>query len=347
MISINEIKKIIGNKENEELEYKAVLPPSRTMAMLIASFANTKGGYIILGVTETPNSHNKVVGLSQDFRAKEIIQKSQELLFPKPVIYYEYLIIENKQIFVVKVEKSTKDILYDNKKYLRSKNGELSSDKKGNHQSSTTYIDNLYKVLNSTKRATGSFDSFKQHYLNIASILDDVIQKSRNKDETLILKRILFSSCVDTFEKYLSDILYEIFLANPNTMKSEEIVTIKEVLECADIQEFIIYFAGKKLQKLQKGNIKGFLKDAKQLSDLNAIDETALDEVSKILEIRHLFTHRNGVADQKFLSVFSNKILGEIVDLSIKELCEKLNELVNVTILIDTKAIEKHGLSTI
>ena len=38
--------------ESETLEYKAVLPPSKSIAQIICSFANTKGGILILGVSE-------------------------------------------------------------------------------------------------------------------------------------------------------------------------------------------------------------------------------------------------------------------------------------------------------
>lgn len=47
--------------------------------------------------------------------------------------------------------------------------------------------------------------------------------------------------CADNFEIYLSDLLYEIYLANPSTLKSHQQVTIKEVLDCADMQEFVLY----------------------------------------------------------------------------------------------------------
>ena len=52
--------------------------------------------------------------------------------------------------------------------------------------------------------------------------------------------RILFSSCADNFETFLSDLLYEIYLANPNTLKSNQQVTIKEIIDCPDMQEFVV-----------------------------------------------------------------------------------------------------------
>ena len=44
----------IGQPESEQLEYKAVLPPAATVAQLIGSFANTKGGAIVLASSGLP-----------------------------------------------------------------------------------------------------------------------------------------------------------------------------------------------------------------------------------------------------------------------------------------------------
>jgi len=50
---------------------------------------------------------------------------------------------------------------------------------------------------------------------------------------------ILFSSCADTVHTFMSDLLYEVYLAKPQTLKSDAPVTVKEVLDCSDMQEFI------------------------------------------------------------------------------------------------------------
>lgn len=67
----NEVAQIIGQEESSTLEYKAVLPPSRNIAQLISSFANTEGGYIILGVSD----NLEINGLSEDFYANTITHK--------------------------------------------------------------------------------------------------------------------------------------------------------------------------------------------------------------------------------------------------------------------------------
>ena len=123
--------------------------------------------------------------------------------------------------------------------------------------------------------------------------------------EGKVLSRILFASFVDNFETYLSDLLYEIFLANPATLKSKQQVTIEEVLNCSDLQEFVKYWAKQKIGKLQKGSVKGFISDNKQISDLEVLDEPIQNEIEKILQIRHLYSPRNGLVAEKFLQYFA------------------------------------------
>lgn len=72
-----------------------------------------------------------------------------------------------------------------------------------------------------------------------------------------ILIRI-FLSCADNFEIYLSDLLYEIYLANPSTLKSIQQVTIKEVLDCAYMQEFVLFWAKKKTKQITKRKCEKF-----------------------------------------------------------------------------------------
>ena len=89
---IEEIKKIVGQPESQTLEYKAVLPPSRNVAQILCSFANTEGGFLILGVTDD----SKINGLSEDFHANTITHKALDLLTPKPNIEYQYVQCQNR-----------------------------------------------------------------------------------------------------------------------------------------------------------------------------------------------------------------------------------------------------------
>lgn len=59
-----------------------------------------------------------------------------------------------------------------------------------------------------------------------------------------------------------------------------------------------------KLKKLQRGSVNSFISDNKQIKSLGVFDATRQEEIEKILQIRHLYTHQNGIIDEKFRKSF-------------------------------------------
>lgn len=351
----NEVVQIIGQAESSTLEYKAVLPPSKNIAQLISSFANADGGYIILGVSDDL----EISGLSEDFHANTITHKALDLLSPQPQVYYQYVVYNGKKLYVIKIEKSDSAVAVEDKIYKR-----VGATVKLLNPTEIQFKLNGYLRIKSInqqleeykKKSTNAKLKLVEHYQSILKIIDDLGQILYPIDpntptvnqEGKILTRILFSSFVDNFESYLSDLLYEIFLANPATLKSKQEVTIEEVLNCSDLQEFVKYWAKQKIGKLQKGSVKGFIKENKQISDLDVLDKAKQDEIEKILQIRHLYSHRNGTVDEKFLQYFAGKFtLNSEHQMSISEICAQLWYLAEITDQIDSAATAKYKLAQI
>lgn len=338
-----DIKNILKNKEGELLEYKAVLPPSKTIAQLICAFANAKGGMIVLGATE-----NELIGLSSDFNVNSIVAKAINMLVPQPEVEFEYAHYKGKTLYIINVVKSNLSIVLENFIYVREKDQITSTNL---IEPTTASIDNeiLKKVSSELKSecdSTAAKNSFVTHYYNIINILQKIVKQNiYDEKEQQILLRILFSSCADNFETYMSDILFEIYLAEPLSLKSNEQITVKEVLDCNDLNEFIVNFARKKISKLQRGSVKGFLDENKQISAFKVIEEIEQNNIEKILQIRHLFAHRNGIIDEKFQKYFSDTKLGELFLVSVEQIAEKLITVVKIVNKIDKKAIEKYSLS--
>lgn len=350
-----EIADIIGSDENEKLEYKAVLLPSKSLAKLVSSFANTSGGHIILGVSD----NKEIKGLSEDFRANSIMHKALDLLTPRPNVQYQYIMYREKKLYVIKIEKSDSIVLLENNAYVRIGDSTqlqtpqyLSFNPNGYPRISE--INEL--VVKYTQNGTSSKLRLTEHYQSILKLIDDLgavlypegVEESTSNQEGKILSRILYSSYVDSFEAYLSDLLYEIFLANPDSLKSQQKVTVEEVLNCSDIQEFVQYWSKQKINKLQKGSVKGFIKENKQINDLNIIDNFEQIEIEKILQIRHLYTHRNGIVDEKFIQYFTGEYdLNIEHQLNIKEFCDKLVYLIEIIEKIDNAAKIKYNLASV
>jgi hypothetical protein len=330
-------------------------PKSRRAAQLISSFANTDGGYIILGVSDS----FEINGLSKDFHANAITHKALDLLSPQPQIHYQYVVHHGKKLYVIKVERSDSPVAVEDKIYKRvgitvKLSNPIETKFKLNGYSR---IRTIYQQLEQYKqKTTNSKVKLLEHYQSVLKIIDDLSQvlyplsvdKPTPNQEGKVLTRILFSSFVDNFETYLSDLLYEIFLANPGTLKSQQSVTVEEVLNCSDLQEFVKYWAKQKLGKLQKGSVKGFIKDNKQISSLGVLDPSEQDEIEKILQIRHLYSHRNGIVDEKFLQYFAGKFtLNSEHQMSVNEICDKLCYLAEITDQIDLAAMTKFKLAQV
>tara|TARA_R110001632_G_scaffold232806_1_gene374682 strand:- start:40844 stop:41923 length:1080 start_codon:yes stop_codon:yes gene_type:complete len=353
----DQIIKILNEKkpESDKIEYKAVLPPARNIARLISSFANTDGGFIILGVSDSDGI--EINGLSQDFHANAVTHKAVDLLVPKPNVNYQYVSYNDKKLYVIKVDKSENQIYLEGKVYKRVNSRSILS-----NPLEVNFKENGYprireinlELEGSKNNSTSSMIKLIEHYQSVLKILDDLEVilypispiKPTDNQEGKILSRILYSSFVDNFETYLSDLLYEIYLANPSTLKSIQVVTIEEVLNCSDLQDFVKYWAKQKISKLQKGSVKGFIKDNKQIRDLEIIDNITQREIEFLLQIRHLYSHRNGIIDEKFLKYYTEDLtLNNEYKMSISEICDKLCYLFRVTKKIDVKAILMYLLS--
>ena len=349
----NEVVQIIGQEESSTLEYKAVLPPSRNIATLISAFANTDGGYIILGVSD----NLEINGLSEDFHANAITHKALDLLSPQPKVHYQYVSYKGKKIYVIKVDKSTSLIALESKTYKRIGSTSLLLEpseikfKLNGYPRIKSINDQLEEYKN---KSTNAKLKLIDHYQSILKIIDDLghilypadVNTPTSNQEGKILTRILFSSFVDNFETYLSELLYEIFLAKPATLRSTQQVTIEEVLKCSDLQEFVEYWARQKISKLQKGSVKGFIKENEQISKLNILDDTTVEKIEKILQIRHLYSHRNGIVDEKFLQFFNGKFtINSEHQMSMSEVCDNLCYLAEIINQIDLAAIVKYKLA--
>jgi hypothetical protein len=344
--------------EGQELEYKAVLPPARSIGQIISAFANADGGIIILGVNDI-QGRMQINGLSEDFNANSVTHKAIDLLMPKPLVSYQYVSYNGLKVYAIKVEKSDPPVLIEGKTYIRNGANIILNDPQRREivPIGVPLIDELITKIDTFREsATSAKIKFIDHYQSVLNIVSDLggilypnsITIPTENQEGKILIRILFSSCADNFETYLADLLYEIYLANPSTLKSNQQVSIKEVLDCSDMQEFVVFWSKKKLSKLQRGSVKGFISDNSQINDLNVFNDAQIEEIEKILQIRHLYAHRNGIVDEKFLQFCNGQFnVNEEHRLTISNFLNHFQYLTETIDRLDKAAIEKYQLSTL
>lgn len=344
----------IGQQESEFLEYKAVLPPAATIAQLISAFANTKGGAIVLGVADQ-GSGISINGLSDEFRAVPITRKAIDLLTPTPAVSYDYIDHGGKRLFVIEVPQSAEEVSFGGKAYVRK--GDHTTTKQAAPVKPLTEpgIEKLRKVLADDRKAcTEARAMLLDHYESVLRILDDLrhllypkgASVPTDNAEGKMLMRILFASCADTFETFMSALLYEIYLAKPETLKSDAPVKVKDVLERADMDEFITWYAKEKLKKLQRGSVKGFIAENPTIKSLGAFDDARIGEIEKILQIRHLFTHQNGIVDDKFRHYFPATHVNDEYPMTLDEFLSRFEYLARAVEAVDRAERTAFNLAT-
>jgi hypothetical protein len=344
----------IGQPESELLEYKAVLPPAATVAQLIGAFANTKGGAIVLGVV---NQGKGVLinGLSDEFRAVQITRKAIDLLSPAPVVKYDYVDHQGKRLFVIEVQRSATPVLLGGKSYVRDGFRTALTAATPEKSIKNAGIASLSATFKTSRDScTAARAKLLDHYESVLLILDDLgkllypkaSSVPTDNPEGKMLMRILFSSCADNFEIFMSDLLYEIYLAKPETLKSNSTVTVKDVLDCSDMQEFISRYAKEKLKKLQRGSVKGFISDNKQIKSLGVFDVARQAEIEKILQIRHLYAHQNGLVDDRFREYFPAANLNDEYRMTLNEFLTRLEYLAQTINVVDEAARNDYQLAS-
>lgn len=355
---INIIQRLL-DESDAKVDLRPILPPSRQLAQIIAAYSNSGGGYVVLGAKLKPMGGFDVSGITLDFNATSITHKALDYLTPTPIIEYGYHTFHGRQVFILDIPHSPVLILLQGRNYFKIGRKIVDRNEKLPvfNSSGETKVKHLSEVLQGYKISqTLAKSKVLTHYQSSLKIIDNLgellypnsINMPAVLEEGKILTRILFSSVVDNFEIYLGDLLYEIWLSNPHTLKSSATVTLEQVLNCSDIEEFIIVYAREKISKMKKGSVKTFIEDNKLIRELEVFTPHKIREVDGILQIRHLFSHSNGIIDEQFLKNYDGTLnVGNDFLLTTDDFLNKLSYLAETLESVDQAAIKKYNLLTL
>lgn len=122
MLNEETVKELIEGKLDIPKKLFASMESAKDIAIIVAAFANTKGGYLLFGVQYTLGK-NRIIGLAQDFKINTIMQEIPDLFEVVPDYEYDWIEIQNKRpIFAMKVNKSKEAILVQGNKYEMHEN---------------------------------------------------------------------------------------------------------------------------------------------------------------------------------------------------------------------------------
>lgn len=108
-MNTTQIKNIITNGENEEVEFKESLHSTQEIAKTLCSFANTNGGILLFGVKD----NGTIIGVSGNIdKVQQSISATIQTIHPTPNSSIRVCSIENKNVIMVTIQKSDIDSFY-------------------------------------------------------------------------------------------------------------------------------------------------------------------------------------------------------------------------------------------
>lgn len=119
VIEDEEMEEVLKESTSEILEFNPIPYTPEKTAKIISSFANMKGGKIIFGIKENPQSSNELIDLSVDFKAVEITKKAVSLLSPTPKTSYGWVNHDGKLLFIIEVIQDEEEIYFNSEKFIR------------------------------------------------------------------------------------------------------------------------------------------------------------------------------------------------------------------------------------
>lgn len=103
LMTRNQLDDLISQGEHTRLEFKRTLSSAYRIARTLAAFANTSGGTLLIGITDT----GKTVGVVSEFREIDKIEEATDrLVEPSLVVSYETLAPDGRLVLSITIPES-------------------------------------------------------------------------------------------------------------------------------------------------------------------------------------------------------------------------------------------------
>jgi hypothetical protein len=158
---------------------------------------------------------------------------------------------------------------------------------------------------------------------------------------------LLFCRSVDNFLNYVSDLLTLIYRTKPGALKTNEKVSVADVLEFQDHQELIEALTERRVIGLSLQGMKALHSDlAKTLSFRLFELDSDLDRAAILVERRNLVTHNRGYVNRHFLERVRSAAekLGDRLTFDIDVVNDDIRFFAVSVLAIDKRAEDKFGL---
>ncbi len=158
-----------------------------------------------------------------------------------------------------------------------------------------------------------------------------------------LLLEIVLVRHVENYLNYLSSLLFEIFVARPETLKSSDKVELSKVLEHESIDSLIRSLAEQKVESLSYSSfakLAGYFVDR---FNLRLADDEQAPEFTKFAEIRNISVHNRCIINSRYISRLgeSDHLAGKKKLLSIEDIYKLVPLLLDMVKSLDSSARKK------
>jgi hypothetical protein len=184
-INRDTIREIIENNEQKNLICRTLEMRPGMIAKYVSGLANVAGGYIIIGA-EINNGIIHVTGFLKEFNMDEIMENLKHMLPEDSLETFENVQVGSKNIFVIKVMKTTKKVCYEGKFYV--------------------YTDNGIEIVEDCKKLENPklFISYKECDVPIVDLLERVIKDKMNNQ--IEISRYTQINYKESFKQFMNSI---------------------------------------------------------------------------------------------------------------------------------------------
>jgi|GEM_PF-1464577 len=216
--------------------------------------------------------------------------------------------------------------------------------------------------IGADKLLSDNMDVVEESFLNAFAIanhpatnmLAEMMKKNSKKifdsnSYQITLGQMGYSRNVDNFITYLKDLLSETINAKPEILKSSEKEQLDFVLTFTDMKELQYAIKEKKIEELfYKGFSDISIFFEKRLNIQICVDQTLFDEISLVIQKRHLIVHNRGRISKEYLKNNPNTTFkeNEVLFFDWQDV-SSLNLLFQKTVIrLDKLIAEKYNLNT-
>jgi predicted HTH transcriptional regulator len=97
------LEQLIAQGESTTLEFKSTIDSAAKIAKTLVAFANTKGGTLLIGVSDNGN----VIGITSELREMQEIEHAAQFICQPPIeLSYQTLNTGSKLVLVITIEES-------------------------------------------------------------------------------------------------------------------------------------------------------------------------------------------------------------------------------------------------